>query len=360
MKFPPPVPEPEKTVVISDVHMSNAEDYSWFLPPYPQDLTELLNRLAADSSLEELVFLGDLFDLWVYPLHVVPWTVKRIIAANQPVTQAIQNCVQQIKNVYYITGNHDMGVTADDLQVFSSGDKRLQLISPEWYRQHYKNQRHLEHGHQADMFNAPPDDPDDTIGGYPLGFFITRLTTTAKTARERAQAGQALKSLLQTHSARAQKALRGGAVEARAMGSYLVTAIIDLLQKHAGVSDSEPIRFSEPQLDNKYTVGAIKEHYGKLFGTWLKRYPDWRDFANTMLVWVNPDGLNWYADKLLAAAHPPQVVLLGHSHHPIALDRYKNDGRWCHSSPWGLAGEPPYYIEIVGDTAQLKSWKESG
>jgi len=126
--------------------MSNGENYSWFRPPYPDYVSKMLNSIANDSSVGELVLLGDLFDLWVYPLNVVPLTVSQIIQANPSVTKAFQKCVQNIANVYYMTGNHDMGVKAIDLQPFSYSGKSIQLISPEGYNRKYENKRHLEHG----------------------------------------------------------------------------------------------------------------------------------------------------------------------------------------------------------------------
>ena len=69
----------QKTIVISDLHISNGAEYSWFVPPYPDSLTRLLNQIAKDPEVGELILLGDVFDLWLYPIDVVPWTVDRII-----------------------------------------------------------------------------------------------------------------------------------------------------------------------------------------------------------------------------------------------------------------------------------------
>jgi UDP-2,3-diacylglucosamine pyrophosphatase LpxH len=62
----------------------------------------MLNNFANDASVEELVLLGDLFDLWLYPLNVVPWTISQIIKANPLITEALQRCVHNIPNVYYL------------------------------------------------------------------------------------------------------------------------------------------------------------------------------------------------------------------------------------------------------------------
>jgi UDP-2,3-diacylglucosamine pyrophosphatase LpxH len=341
----------QKTIVISDIHISDGAKYSWFFPPYAEKFTAMLNKIANDANVVELVLLGDLFDLWVYPLDVVPWTVSKIIQANSSILKALQQCVKNIPNVYYMTGNHDMQVVDSDLQPFSTSGRNIQFINPEWYNGQYKNVRHLEHGHEVDMLNAPDASPD-TIGGYPLGFFITRLVATAA---DQSTVWQALKNLLQALGA-THRAMGPAVVKMPSMGALFVEAIIALLEKLAMVQDNTPIRFREPELDNKYTVGDIKTHYGSLYGTWLKRYPDPEDFVDSMLTGLLANGLDWYARKVLSEQTTPKVVLLGHTHHGMFQGGYYNDGCWCIPSALGHGDPTPNYVEIVGDTATLISW----
>jgi UDP-2,3-diacylglucosamine pyrophosphatase LpxH len=350
-----PETELQKTIVISDIHMSDGQNYSWFLPPCPEEVIALLHRVASDASVEELVLLGDVFDLWLYPLDVVPWTVSQIIGGNPAITQALRQCVQNIANVYYLNGNHDLEVKAAALQPFSSGGKSMQWITPEWYQAKHQGRRHLEHGHGVDMFNGP-DDSGDTIGGYPLGFFITRLVASAP---DRRAAGQALKELLQTRSA-ALGAMTLDEIDVRALGPELVRAIVDLLEIYAGVDDITPMRFSEPELDQKFTVGDIKNHYGSLLDTWFKRFPNPVELAKTMVVTVIPTGLNWYAQKLLSGSSPPKVVVMGHTHHALTEGAYDNDGCWCLSSSWGHGDATSSYVEIIGDQATLVFGRQPG
>ena len=332
----------EKTIVISDVHMTNS--------PYQRrvKLTAMLNKIAQkDEEVTELVLLGDFFDLWLYPIDVLPATVCDIIHANGWITGALRNCVANIPKVYYLAGNHDMGVMQSDLKPFSSCGKEIHLILPDDYNANYSGRRHLEHGHAVDMFNAP-DNSDDTICGYPLGYFITRLI--AKAANPSA-ARQALEKVL----------LRTLAIDRWMKGPLLVNMIISCLMAEAGVQDSTKIRFLEPGLD-KIPVGEIKKHYGSLYGIWHHRYPNPKDFADTMLVVVNPDGLglNWYANKLLKLSHPPKVIVMGHTHHAFPKSAYKgaykNDGCWCGPSVLGYGNRKPHYVEIIGNSATVIPW----
>jgi UDP-2,3-diacylglucosamine pyrophosphatase LpxH len=343
----------QKTIIISDIHISNGANYSWFRPPYPEYVSEMLSSIANDSSVGELVLLGDVFDLWVYPLDVVPWTVSQIIQANPSVTKAFQKCVQNIPNVYYLTGNHDMGVVTSDLQPFSSSGKDIQLITPEGYNTKYQNKRHLEHGHAVDMFNAP-NNSSDTIGGYPLGFFISRMVATVP---DQSVVRQALMTLLQSLGA-THRAMGPAMIDVPSRGSFLVEAIITLLEKHAGVQNNTSIRFSEPELDNKYTVADIKNHYTTLYSTWHSRYPDLEEFIDTMLAGYLPNGLDWYANKLFSGKATPKVVVMGHTHHAKSVGGYYNDGCWCNYSALGQGEATLNYIEIVEENAILILWKQ--
>ena len=341
------------TIVLSDMHISNGEKYTWFLPPYPAQLTQMLNQIAGDSSVAEVVLLGDLFDLWLYPLDVVPWTVAQIAEADPEVTSALRKVVANVPAVYFMNGNHDMELTSGDLQILDSGGKSIQLITAEAYNAKYENLRHLEHGHAVDMFNAP-DPSGDTIAGYPLGYFITRLVATAA---NQSLVWQLLQKLLQAMGA-TYLALSATAPAVPASGSFLVIAIIDLLKTLAEVNDATSIRFQESELDNKVTVGDIREQYGSLFITWLLRYG--RRIMDPMLVGFLADGLDWYARQIQSSSPCPNVIVMGHTHHAESATSYDNDGCWCIPSALGHGDATPYYVQILGNTATLIKWIPPG
>jgi len=341
-----------KTIVISDIHISNGAAYSWFLPPYPGCLTALLNQVAADPEVAELVLMGDVFDLWLYPVDVVPWSVAQILAANPAVTTAFQACVASLPAVYYMLGNHDMEVTTADLAPLGSGGKSVRMVTPEWYNGKYGNARHLEHGNAADVFNAP-DTSGDTIGGYPLGFFITRLVASAS---NQGTLWSELQKLLQQifGDHKTLKAMPHAELDAKL--STVVGVIIKLLAALGGVSETAQIRFREPDLDKKYTVGDIQNYYGSLFLTWFLRYPNPKQFISALLAGFLSDGLNWYGQLLLAQKPAPQFVALGHTHHALVEGAYDNDGCWCIPGSLGHGDASPYYLSITGQTPALIPW----
>jgi predicted phosphodiesterase len=341
-----------KTIVISDIHMGNGKPYSWFQPPDSKELTGLLNAIADGAknefqNIKELVILGDLFDLWLYPVTEKPWPVEEIVAANEPVRKALQRCVGRIP-VYYMGGNHDMGVRAKDLQPFSSGGNKIILTTTRTYKKRHQGW-HFEHGHLVDMFNAPDRSPD-TIGGYPLGYFITRLT-----ARADPSIWQQLKKLYQDMH---YGLYLGGApklAEVKFNSSALVNQIIDeILPLVTGVDASTEIEF-QPPLSKTYTVGDIKTKYRNLYARWHKKYGE--DTLNTMLAsrhfvglgLIGLGGLEWYAKRLLSASDKPKVVVMGHTHRSRKHGVYSNDGCCCGAGCLS-------YVEIVGNSSTVKYW----
>lgn len=359
----------QKTIVISDVHMSNAKPYSWFQLPESDKLTNMLNAVAEKKdpfdNVDELVLLGDLFDLWLYPVDEVPLSVKEILKKNHFVSGALRHCVERIPHVYYMNGNHDMDVTADALSLLSSGSREIQWITTAGYRKLHPS-RHLEHGHAADMFNAP-DNSGDTIGGYPLGYFITRLVATAKKQNE---VYLALRSLIRwfdsIHMAAAALPESVAPLEAVApqlltvpwFGPFMVNRILGLFETLADVSDETEIQFTSEDLakrldGKKPTVGDVKKKYGSLYDTWSERYSG-KKLLDAMLA---TEGLDWYAKDVLAADPALKVVVMGHTHGMVSDPPYGNDGSWCDSSVFGHDDPAPTYMEIVGDTATPKVWE---
>jgi UDP-2,3-diacylglucosamine pyrophosphatase LpxH len=340
---------------MSDIHISNGASYSWFQGPYVTYATTMFNRVAADASVAELVLLGDIFDNWLYPVDVVPLTAPQIISGmDAGLRSAIQGCVATLPVVYYMNGNHDMTVSQADLAGLGSGGKEIVWTTAAAYNNLHGNTRHLEHGNACDMFNAP-DTASDTIGGYSLGFFITRMVASAK--NQKAVWNGLMQVLDRFASSREFRMAEATKVGSPPMGAFLVNAIVLALELYAGLTDSQKIRFAEPGLDNKFTVGDIKTHYWSLYDTWVKLYP--QNLVQTMLAGLLSDGLDWYASLLLSQGVPAPMIM-GHTHFgeqdPAGAAGYINDGCWCNPSEAGGGNGVPTWAEIVGNKATLQTF----
>lgn len=339
-----------KTVIVSDIHMSDGESYSWFNGQYSVDMEQMFYKIAEDGAVEELVLLGDAFDTWLYPLNIKPFNFEQIYSKwESTVIKALKQCVKNIDKVFFINGNHDMFVTQDDLKKISSRSKYVELITAADYN---KNKSfHLEHGNHVDMFNAP-DNSGDTIGNYPLGFFITRMVCGVKDSDNIVSKIIELISNLSKNYLTSKTDI--------SMGRFLVNSIITCLELYTGITDDTPIHFAEPELDKEgITVGSIRNKYWSLYDVWLKKYP--AHILNTMLAGLIPRGLDWYASKLISEKSS-QKVILGHTHlavnEPIrdsAMGDYYNTGCWC---SMGKNKKNPSYVVIDNNEISLHYWEE--
>ncbi len=323
--------------VISDIHMSNNAEYSWFKDEQGSNLIKLLNYVAEGSHFDELLILGDAFDLWLYPVDQSPYAFEEIVntwsSTGVDVIDALKNCVKSLDNVYYINGNHDMEVSREQIESIQSGGKHIQWITSREYMQGFDNRLHVEHGHAVDMFNAQ-DLSTDTLNGLPLGYYITRLVATADDhSKKFLQLSDILSSFHREHL------LGSNPHENKdnGMGKYLVHTIIDILKvdlliNGKVVTDETEFAFADPS--KNVTIGQVKNSYHSLLDRW--HTGSWEHLLDNMLVCARESGLDWYAKKLLNDVNPPQAVVFGHTHHREMKvynnNHYGNDGCWCSST----------------------------
>jgi hypothetical protein len=209
---------------------------------------------------------------------------------SKPIGDALKLCVKNMSHVYYMNGNHGMAVKETDLGRFSCGGNKIEIVTPDWYEQEHKGTRRFEHGHAVDMFNAPVEkkDTDDTIGGYPLGYFITRLSVTHPTVWEE------VRDIFQKKHDELHAAALPGLPDEDAVRSMfddlageIVVKMIDLWSQH-GISKQMEIVF-EPKLDKTYTVGDLNGKYERLCNkSDVPRYHGCRvsHFSNRVMGWA--------------------------------------------------------------------------
>lgn len=358
----------ERIAIISDIHMSNNAAYSWFKDQQAVVLIKMLNNAADNNQLDELVLLGDAFDLWLYPMNEPPCTFEEIIqywsqyvpsgakSTAKTVIDALKRCIKNLPKVYYINGNHDMLVTKEQAESISSGGKHLLWTTPQAYKKD-DYRLHAEHGSGVDMFNAP-DKNSDTLNGMPLGYYITRLVATAT---DQAEKWQKLESMLHNfhkiHLLGAQQVTKTD----QELGEILVHTIIDALMADLWIHGEHVHENSEFVFADKsqnVTIGQVKDSYHSLFGEWYTG--DLEELLNNMLVCTRQNGLDWYAKKLLESKPLLQVVVFGHTHHGeqenVNNGVYGNDGCWCNKTK----DLDPKYIELdvtqKAITATLKKY----
>ncbi len=185
----------DKIVVISDLHLGNDLSYSENVK-HLQRLEEFLNEVRSSATIRELVLGGDIFDDWYVPTRIDTYGdgsqadfIRKTVAANQGVFNVLNGIIKDGKiRLTYIPGNHDMGFTAESVDVALPGVNQARdsevkygigTYNPEGYPQIA-----IEHGHRYDFFCAmtPNANEEDAPGAtLPPGYFFARIAANSFT-----------------------------------------------------------------------------------------------------------------------------------------------------------------------------------
>lgn len=348
----------DKIVFVSDVHIGPRNDdgspAGWFYGFYEIYFTIMLYKIALDPRVKELVFVGDLFDTWLYPPEERPESISAIIERwkDSPFMAPLRDCVRKCEAVWYIAGNHDMHVRQGDLGALSVDGKQITLITKGDFAalSHLGGGTELraEHGNDGDFFNAPDHDPD-TVQGMPFGYFVSRLVSAA----EDFDIDQTFRAAYAGLRNMGAPAVEGETDDHRA-GRLFIHAFVDALVLHANskrdparrIGDDTVILMPEGYSDT--TIREVKGHYSSLLGNWLKNRQTY------MFAAAGKNGLDEYARKMFGKRdwslwlarlfsrlrRPELIVVMGHTHYGLkerVLDRerqgiYANTGCVCKNS----------------------------
>lgn len=183
----------DKIVIISDLHLGNDISYSETVA-HIKRLEEFLTEVRTSKTVKELVIAGDMFDDWYIPTRTDTYGggtqasfVRKTVATNKGVFDVLNRIIMEGKvKVTYIPGNHDMGFTAENIniampgvnQARDGGDKfGIGTYYPEGYPEIA-----IEHGHRYDFFCslAPGANEADAPGAtLPPGYFFARIAANS-------------------------------------------------------------------------------------------------------------------------------------------------------------------------------------
>lgn len=178
-------------VVISDIHLGMDNSFAE-CNANRTALVGFLTRIKNSPNVKELVIGGDLIDQWFIPMeYQAPASeaafVDAIAANNQPIMDALKAIISEgLIKVTYAPGNHDILVTAADMQRILPGinQARGQVQGIGEYKTGLKNEIIIEHGHKYNIFVAPDPISNRNITGnttsiLPPGYFFTRIATSS-------------------------------------------------------------------------------------------------------------------------------------------------------------------------------------
>ena len=174
-------------VVMSDIHLGTDSSYAEIkanLIP----LQNILQQIKTSPNIKELVLNGDIFDEWFVPANVDTYQGKdqtdfmqRIATTNSGVINTLNAIIQEKKIlVTYIPGNHDMTITAKNVDSILPGIHQAR-DKQQWLGTYIPTDYPkiaIEHWHRYDLFCAPdPISNQDIAPGtiLPPGYFYTRI-----------------------------------------------------------------------------------------------------------------------------------------------------------------------------------------
>ena len=335
--------EKNKRIFLSDLHISvipeltqGKSDYTWLQKEDAEALTSFLDHLNTRGDIEEVVFIGDMFDNWVIPVDVEPPSIDEIISKRiekkDPLIQAlISLCKNNEIRVVCLPGNHDMELTSEVVNkhfpgmVF--GGTAIWNAGTSVYR---SSRLRAEHGSAHAMFNAP--DPINNPGSrLPLGYFISRVvaTKTHNTGHGDRHYWTYVDDILEM-------------VGPQKMSSCVFEAVMEESGLH---SDDDIVMPRKNGKDIKVIIGDISEKYKNLYEQWKERIGAGLAIKSIL---AEIGYLDDAADRL-CKKNDTNIVVFGHSH-DWELDKdkwfvddriYANCGTWCDSpdKPWT-------YVEI--------------
>ena len=164
-------------VFFSDLHLGDGKERDDF--QFHQEFDDLVRKLAREFKKIEMILLGDIFDLIrtqkYYEFDELPHpevklkVMEDIVEQHVPFFETLRYFTgRKTRQLRYVIGNHDFGVTLDPRLPEIIRDKFGLILTPESY---YRNEPlgiWAEHGHRYDIVNNTFN-PDGTPIPYSLG-----------------------------------------------------------------------------------------------------------------------------------------------------------------------------------------------
>jgi UDP-2,3-diacylglucosamine pyrophosphatase LpxH len=340
-----------KRIFVSDVHMGAGRSfqaeytghvYDWLSQDEADTFAAFLQYLNDDASVDEVILLGDIMDNWVCPAGDIPPSFAEIVA--EPINKFI--CTQfatlaqnSAKNLIYISGNHDMGITQAELDQFFPGiSMRADYQSDSLF---------AGHGNQYALFCAP-DPVNDPQGMLPLGYFISRVAAT---------------NAALTGSDNSFRYFVDDFMKELVKSKKLVNAVFEAIVEQAGLDDASDIIMPAGSIK----ISTVKRRYSNIYEQWDGR-GTLVSASEALTAEISPVGLAAAARKLNMAGK--NIIIFGHTHACglAKLRRYDdpdaeyisaNCGTWCDHDE---KGKPFSFIEAEMNEPEgkhyvrLKTW----
>lgn len=303
----------ELVAIISDSHIGTAAPTVWYRKEiHEKYLIAIFNQIIAYANqIREVILLGDIFELWLYPPCEIPPTIDDIIATHPNILGPQGKIVQMLSalkgRVVFIPGEHDMNVTIEDLHKLRSPEGYTIKYGPNAYIPEYDNGIVFTHGHEFTLLNTPYY--HSKLAPLPIGYFISRAITYK------------ISNILANKTEETVADLEGfGAynlddyftclpafLKEYENTTYFVSKLIDMVADITGISKDLPIQVNQT---TKISLNEVKKIYENIYVSWHEKKNSFGGF--------------------------PDIVVMGHTHYPIMAYKnskihYVNTGLMCPS-----------------------------
>jgi UDP-2,3-diacylglucosamine pyrophosphatase LpxH len=342
----------QHAVVLSDIHIGDNAPTCWYQDqvhfPYLASVLDWV--VARRASVREVIFLGDMFDVWTYEPARQPPRMSEIIAANPRLLGASGPLATLVKalpgRVRLLTGNHDGSLTGSDIAQLNAAltgnpSTGIQLVSePHLVLTGASGARTLfEHGHRWCMFNAP--DPKSRWSEIPVGHFVSRGIAYRVATKHKGKTAADLPV-----SGNGDMDLTGDDFRAiwgefsKRQDLNLVEELLRHVTRKTGLARDETIRMPD---GSRSSLGQARGVFAGLFADWGRREGNW-NAARAAAADATGEDLAWFALRQALRTHA-DLVVMGHTHTPIkGLTvaplgvEYVNSGFECVSRPDAAKG----------------------
>jgi UDP-2,3-diacylglucosamine pyrophosphatase LpxH len=357
-----------RTVFVSDLHIGSGADTNWYQKSVHEPLLKNFLRYlqACENSIEELVILGDWFDLWNYHPFSSPPDVQQIMRQNpgvftrQPDGDFIT--LMDKMRVRYINGDHDMEVQLKDINRELSQHTFQRLLpghGTDCEKEALANTYFMngpiwaEHGHQHDLFNKPAISDVNPLSPLPLGYFVARIYCHFLE-----------KKIASTHRRDAACVVGGGNSGYDSFGIRLSDLVTGMLRQ---LKNGEKLNPAQMVLDMMMRNNRSNLLDFRIDGRKLREvsidgiarfYPDLvseETFYEALCeAEVAFDGLSHFARAHFAENPHTRVIVMGHTHCVKTLYCgnarnlvFANSGYFCPSKPDMKDGRAlPAFVEV--------------
>ncbi len=356
------------TVFISDLHIGTGAETNWYQKDVHEPLLKSLLRylLAAESRIEEVVILGDWFDLWNYEPCMVPPSIEQIMRQNPGVfsRQTDGDFISLLDRVRvrFVNGDHDMQAELSEInrqlakQTFQrvfpghGTDCEKSALANTYY---LKDAVWAEHGHQHDLFNKPSISVTNPVAPLPLGYFVTRIYCHFLQ-----------KKIASTHRSHAACVISGGTSGYESFGARLPRLVEHLLLKLKNGEQPDAAKFVIEMMMQRNRSnfmefcmpgGSDKEVNTEQIPQFYPDLVNYETFYDSICeAAVSFDGLGHFVRAHFNENPHARVVVMGHTHCVKTLvcgNGYRrifaNSGYFCPGQPDIKAGRVfPSFVEV--------------